>query len=121
LTNKKEVGQLLFFLSYFRFALLCIFGFDDTPSVFLIRCRNVRRRRKGLFLGFRKYERGSEYFDSESAVTPSLGRRVGTEASGGRQCCCAIVLPASWALLAFCFFYVCTYCYEVVCHVCITM
>lgn len=41
-----------------------------------------------------------QIFDSDSAATPSLGRRVGTEASGGRQCCCAIVPPASWA---FCF------------------
>ncbi len=52
------------------------------------------------FLGTNRFSR-SQYFDSESAATPSLGRRVETETSGGRQCCCAIVLPVSWVLLDF--------------------
>ena len=70
-------GVFFFFSSL---PVLSCFGFDDTPSVFLIRCRNVRR----VFFGFPEIyiNEGSQYFDSESAATPSLGRRVGTEASG---------------------------------------
>jgi hypothetical protein len=85
-----------FFFSFWRGFSLLLFSFlrNDTPSVFLIRCRIAeeeegvtqswiftqklpRRERKGK----RKKGRGSQYFDSDSAATPSLGRRVGTEAS----------------------------------------
>jgi hypothetical protein len=54
LAHKKGAeGQFLlsflFSFSRFFFSVFTVFGFDDTPSVFLIRCRNVRRDFLELF------------------------------------------------------------------------